>query len=100
MGKFLSTTGNVRGIIATTEQTGLTFQNKGLMFPNLQSEMNPPTEKPVTRAKNVNQRPGLAIPKRKQRTKGEIEHDRALEEEEKQAKAKKGGHSPRCVPRR
>jgi hypothetical protein len=49
--------------------------------------MDLPTERRVTRAKNADQHPGLIGPKRKRRTREEIEHDNALLQEKKEAKA-------------
>lgn len=46
--------------------------------------MNPPTERPATRAKNATQRPGKVLQTRKRRTKAEMERDRALQQERKQ----------------
>ena len=52
---------------------------------------NPPAECPVTRAKNADQHPGNPIIelKAKRRTKAEMEHDRALAKEKKEADARK-----------
>jgi hypothetical protein len=52
------------------------------------SEINPPTECRVTRAKNANQHLGLLAPKKKRRTKEEIERDKALLQEKKEANAR------------
>ena len=51
--------------------------------------MDAPIERRVTRAKNVDQHPGLTGPTRKRRTREEIEHDKALLQEKKDAAAKK-----------
>ena len=55
--------------------------------------MDPSTERRVTRAKNVDQHPGLIEPKRKRRTKAEIEHDNALLQEKKEALAREKADS-------
>jgi len=51
--------------------------------------MDAPTERHVTRPTNASQHPRLAGAIRKRRTKAEIEHDKALLQEKKDAIAKK-----------
>ena len=51
--------------------------------------MRPPTERPATRAKNANQHPGRIEQPSKRRTKAEMDHDRALQQEKKEAEKKR-----------
>jgi hypothetical protein len=57
-------------------------------FPFIASKMDPPT-RPTTRAKNANQHPGKIGQIRVRRTKAEIEHDKAVLREKKQAEEQK-----------
>jgi hypothetical protein len=74
-----------------------TYQKRGLIchatvhfsatYPHstFPARMNPPTQRPTTRAKNADQHPGR-VDKKYRRTKAEIEHDRAMLQEKKEAK--------------
>jgi hypothetical protein len=53
------------------------------------SKMDAPIECQVTRAKNVDQHPGLTGTTRKRHTREEIEHDKALLQEKKDVTTKK-----------
>lgn len=53
------------------------------------SRMDPPTERPTTRAKNANQHPGMIGQTRKRRTKAEIARDEALLLAKKEAEKKR-----------
>jgi hypothetical protein len=51
--------------------------------------VNPPTERPATRAKNANQHPGRIEQSRRRCTKAEMVHNRALQEAKKEAVKKR-----------
>jgi hypothetical protein len=57
--------------------------------------MSEPPERLQTRAKNSSQRPGLLIPKRKRRTKAQMNEDREREQAEKEALEEKHQGKPR-----
>ena len=77
--------GGIRLCTKTVKPGGWIVTPQGVAFPRsasysistLRTGMDPPAQRPNTRAKNANQHPGR-VNKRRRRTKAEIEHDRAI----------------------